>query len=174
MNDFHQKLLINADARTVYQALTTQRGLRGWWTTTCHAGEAVGSTIEVHFGTTRKLLRIATLTPDREVRWECTEAHLDVPGVITNPSEWKGTTITFRLTPVSDSATTLTMTHTGLVPSFQCYDICTAGWRQYLSSLKNFAEKGNGAPYTPSQHEAASRSADVVPHSGHTASAPRS
>ena len=151
MNDFQHQLLIHADAATIYNALTTQHGLRHWWTTTCHAGQAVGSTIEVLFGTTRKLLRIAALSPAREVRWECLEAHLDVPGIITKPAEWEGTTITFTLAPVSENATTLTLTHTGLVPTFQCYEICTAGWQQFLASLKAFAEHGKGTPFMPAQ-----------------------
>lgn len=42
MKHYRSELLLSAPASTVFQALTTPKGLKGWWTTTCEIGTAVG------------------------------------------------------------------------------------------------------------------------------------
>jgi hypothetical protein len=49
--------------------------------------------------------------------------------------------------------TQLTFTHIGLVPEYECYNICTDSWGNYIKgSLKSLIEtgKGNPNPYEPS------------------------
>jgi hypothetical protein len=42
-------------------------------------------------------------------------------------SEWKGTKIVFEISQ-KDNKTQLHFTHVGLVPEYECYDICRQGW----------------------------------------------
>jgi uncharacterized protein YndB with AHSA1/START domain len=141
------KLEIGAPASTVYEALTTQQGLRGWWTADCDAGTGVGAQATFRFDGTFKVMRIERLLPDAEVCWKCVEAHIDAPGLLTRTDEWTGTSIVFRLVPRSPSETLLEFEHIGLVPQVECYEICTRGWQQFLASLKSYAETGKGAPH---------------------------
>lgn len=142
------KLIIEAPASTVYAALTTQSGLRGWWTADCDAGTGVGAQATFRFDETFKVMRIERLLQDAEVCWQCVQAHIDAPGLLTRTDEWIGTSILFLLIPRSSSETLLEFEHIGLAPQVECYEICTRGWQQFLASLKSYAETGKGTPYT--------------------------
>lgn len=145
-NGFRMDLAIAAPASAVYAALTQERGLRGWWTRTCDIGTGVGALCTFRFGTTSKVMRIEALKPDSAVRWRCIEAHLRC-SELTREDEWEGTAISFILEPQSPTSTLLRFTHEGLVPELECHGICTAGWRQFLGSLRQYVETGTGAPY---------------------------
>ena len=77
MNRYRRQLLLSASPATVYQALTTQQGLRGWWTQTCEVSSTVGGRATFRFNRTCKVMQIEGLVPDREVRWHCVQAHID-------------------------------------------------------------------------------------------------
>ena len=91
-------------------------------------------------------MRIESLQPGTEVQWVVVDSHLSVPG-LTRTDEWIGTTIVFRLTPQSASATRLELEHVGLTPEVACYELCSQGWRQFLASLKAYVETGEGMPF---------------------------
>lgn len=144
--NYQSDLVLTAPVASVYEALTTQSGIRGWWTAACDAGTAVGEQITIRFGRTFKVMRIEHLRPEEEVRWRVTDAQLDVPG-LTRTKEWIDTTIVFQLVPQSASVTRLQLEHIGLTPQVECYALCSQGWRQFLGSLKSYVETGKGAPY---------------------------
>jgi uncharacterized protein YndB with AHSA1/START domain len=146
MKNYQCDIILTAPVSTVYTALTTQSGIRGWWTASCDAGTAVGEHITIRFGTTFKLMCIEKLRPEAEVRWRVIDAELDVPG-LTRTKEWIGTTIVFQLEPQSASVTRLQVEHIGLTQQVECYELCSQGWIQFLGSLKSYVETGTGAPY---------------------------
>ena len=146
MNHFHRQLLLSASPAAVYQALTTQRGLRRWWTESCEASTAVGGKSTFRFGPHHKVMRIEALVPDREVRWHCVEAHIELPN-LQRKDEWVGTQIVFKLSSEEGGKTRLDFEHIGLTPAFECFDICRSGWAQYLGSLQSLVETGQGDPF---------------------------
>ncbi len=146
MNHYQQSLVIEATSAAVYLALTTQQGLRGWWTADCDVATAIGETHVFRFGPHYKHLRIEALAPDQELRWLCTAAHIDVER-FTRKDEWVGTQIVFRLCAHGEGKTRLDFEHIGLVPSFECHEVCVDGWHHFLDSLRLFAETGRGTPY---------------------------
>lgn len=147
MNDYKNNMLLSAPVSKVYEALTTQRGITQWWTTSCEVGTTVGELVTIRFGETFKVMRIESLRPQSEVRWSVIDAQLVVPG-LTRTNEWIGTTIVFQLSSPSESATRLDLEHRGLTKQIECYEVCSQGWNQFLASLKNYVETGKGAPYT--------------------------
>lgn len=146
MNHFQHSIIIKASPARVYSALTTTQGLQGWWTEDCEVGTQVGGIVHVRFGDTYKDLRIEQLEPNREVRWLCTLAHINHDS-LTQKNEWEGTQIAFHLAPEDSDTTHLIFEHIGLVPSFECYELCNNGWRYFLGSLQQFAETGQGTPF---------------------------
>ena len=156
MPHYNAELLVQAPARRLYQALTTQQGIASWWTKDCAIGGNVGARSTFHFGETWKVMRIAKLVPDAEVHWTCTDSHIAAPG-LKRPDEWIGTRVVFRLVPRGQihESTLLQFEHLGLTPQIECYPICTSGWHQFLGSLKKYAETGKGMPYVEARARAA-------------------
>jgi uncharacterized protein YndB with AHSA1/START domain len=147
---YHRQLLLSAAPAAVYQALSTQQGLRGWWTEICDVPDKVGGLATFRFGATHKVMRIDRLEPEREVRWHCVEADIEAPG-IEKRDEWLGTDIVFRLSRRGSGETVLDVEHIGLVPSLQCYAICNSGWDYFLASLKAFVGGGKATPFLKSE-----------------------
>lgn len=145
MPSYNSELLVQAPPRRLYQALTTQKGLQGWWTEHCSVGDGVGARSTFYFGETWKIMRTASLKADAEVRWTCTDSRIAAPG-LKRADEWIGTDIVFRLSPRGEH-TLLQFEHIGLTPQIECYALCASGWHQFLGSLKQYAETGKGAPY---------------------------
>lgn len=146
MDHYQQSFIAQAPPAALYAALTTPEGLRGWWTQECEVATAVGGILHFRFGGTHKAMRIERLEPGRAVRWLCTAAHIDLDQ-LTHKDEWVGTQLVFDLTPDGQGQTRLDFEHRGLVPAFECYDLCSNGWRYFLGSLRQFVETGHGTPY---------------------------
>ena len=149
MSHYQKSLVVEADPATVYAALTTQAGLRGWWTEDCNAQTHVGGTIHFRFGPNSKIMRIEkldrpTAQQNGEVHWICTESQIVTSSGCSN--EWIGTELVFRLTP-QGKHTRVDFEHIGLVPELECYAACNEGWRHFLGSLQQFAKTGRGTPY---------------------------
>jgi uncharacterized protein YndB with AHSA1/START domain len=144
MKHFQHSILIEASPATVYAALTTVRGLRGWWSEEC---DIEGDTIHMHFGSTHKDLRIEAQQPEREVRWRCSAVQ-GMPGHACASDEWLDTQPAFHLQD-EGQGTRVRFEHAGLVPSMACYDMCHEGWHHFLESLRQYAVTGRGTPYQP-------------------------
>lgn len=76
--------------------------------------------------------KLVEAVPGKKISWLVTDSRLSF---LSDPTEWKGTVITFDILG-SDDTTTVTFTHEGLVPQIECYDQCSAGWTSYLGQLK--------------------------------------
>ncbi|MEO8925157.1 MAG: SRPBCC domain-containing protein [Caldimonas sp.] len=143
MNHYQQRLVLEAPVATVYAALTTPEGLRGWWTEDCDGDRHVGGTFHVRFGVNHKDMRIEGLQANREVRWLCTAAYM---AQFARKDEWVGTRLIFRLSADAQGRTVLDFEHIGLVPAFECYDLCNDCWQYVLGSLRGLVETGRGTP----------------------------
>ena len=156
MEHFHQNLTIAASPDATYAALASITGLRGWWTEECDGVADCGGTIHFRFGNVYKDMRVERAEPGRELSWLCTRACIDVPS-LSRKDEWVGTRMVFRLSDAGPGRTRLDFTHIGLVPSFECYDMCTKGWQLFLGSLQQYLETGKGMPH-PAQAQCQGRS----------------
>ena len=61
-------------------------------------------------------------------------------------NEWIGTKIVFDISQ-KDGQTAATFTHEGLVPQYECFEICREAWTNYIKySLRNLITTGQGQP----------------------------
>ena len=133
----YHKLQIDAPVETVYGALTTQKGLAGWWTPETIAKPEVGSVSRFAFGPTYfKEIEVTELKPYGSIKWLCLKAH----------EEWVGTTITFELEP-NRKGSSLLFHHDGWTECTPEFAACSFDWALFLRSLKLLCETGKGLPY---------------------------
>ena len=145
MENYQNTITLNANANTVYEALT--KHIPQWWSELFEGtSDNEGATFTVRFGDNiYKTFEVTALEADAKVTWLVADSLIDLPQ-LTNKSEWIGTHITWEIKAQGNS-TLLQLTHVGLTPVIECYEICQAGWSQFLASFKAFAETGNGMPF---------------------------
>lgn len=134
MPDIEHSIEIAAPPDRIWPALTTAKGLAGWWT----LGETVltgepdrleSFTFQSRAVTTR--MQVVALDPPRRVSWAPLESNA--------PGGWVGTTIDFELTP-EGGGVRLDFAHRGFAEDEEGYRKVTAGWAHYLQNLKRFVE----------------------------------
>ena len=134
--------------RTPAEVFAAINDLRSWWMTKVDGdNRAVGAEFSyrvpgVHFCR----MRVTEIVPGQKVVWQVVDNHM---GFIDDQSEWKGTEIRFELSD-RDGGTELRFTHEGLVPSYECFDVCRNAWTFYVGdSLRSLAATGQGTPSDP-------------------------
>lgn len=145
MENYNSQVEIKASAENVYAALTQEIPL--WWTEMFEgAADREQSVFTVRFGiSVYKTMQITELQPNVKVVWDVKDSLIQIPE-LRNQTEWIGTTIVWEIRPVGEDSI-LQLTHVGLQPSVECYEICAAGWQQFTASLKSYLETGKGTPY---------------------------
>lgn len=136
---------VKTTSSKVYHALTHEIPL--WWTELFEGSSSEeGNLFTIRFGDQiHKTMRVKELTANVKVVW-FVEDSLIALSELKNQTEWIGTKIIWEIEENKES-TQIKLTHIGLNPAIECYEICSNGWLQFLGSLKKFLETGEGAPY---------------------------
>lgn len=144
---YSTEIIVSVKPESVYNAIT--KGIDKWWTELSNQALQVGDQLIVQFEkTTSWVMTVSEAYPNRSLVWKVAEANHDLED-ITKKDEWKGTTIKWEIVE-NEIESKITLTHEGLVPALECYEICEAGWGYFLGSLKNYLETGKGYPYKQS------------------------
>ncbi len=148
---------VDRSAQEVFDAIVD---VRGWWSQEVegrtdqvgaefrYRGHDDADTVE-HLAT----IRVAELIPGRRVVWQVLDNYMSF---IEDQTEWVGTEIRFELTE-RDGTTEIRFTHQGLVPRYECFDVCRNAWGFYVGeSLVQLVTTGRGRPISPSPSAGAS------------------
>jgi uncharacterized protein YndB with AHSA1/START domain len=88
MPDILHRIGINASPEKVYDALSQQQGLAGWWTVNTKASPTVGTINQFRFGDSGfNDMKFVELVPGKRVKWHC----------VDGAKEWIGTELIFEL-----------------------------------------------------------------------------
>lgn len=136
MADIRHNVSIKAGARKVYEAITTQEGIEGWWCKNTIAKLELGFVNVFTFGTSRNEMKVTQLVPDQKTEWTC----------IGTTEEWMGTTISFELVAKEEERTILRFSHAGWREATDFFAHCSYDWAIFLKSLKSLCETGIGEP----------------------------
>ncbi|GAA4299720.1 SRPBCC domain-containing protein [Compostibacter hankyongensis] len=152
--DFTTTLLVEATPQQVFDAVNN---VRGWWSENIEGdtarlnGEFVYHYQDVH----RCKAKITESIPGKKVVWHVLDNYFKFT---RDKSEWKDTDVVFEIAG-KGGKTQLTFTHRGLVPAYECYNICHDAWTHYVQdSLKSLILTGKGKA-TPKDDGAGSAAA---------------
>jgi uncharacterized protein YndB with AHSA1/START domain len=137
MPDILHRIAIKASPEKVYQALSDEKGLAGWWTTNTSASAKVGAIDKFRFGDRGfNDMKVVELVPGKRVKWNC----------IDGAQEWIGTELTFDLEQ-ENGRTIVLFAQRGWKEPVEFMHYCSTKWAMYLLSLKLLCETGRGKPY---------------------------
>jgi uncharacterized protein YndB with AHSA1/START domain len=141
MESFVHEFQTPAGAKTIYDAVGTAAGIKGWWAKSGSVTEKVGGTTELRFDKEGRVavmkFSLDELEPNRRVRWTCTEN--------ANPV-WLGTTLTWDIED-GGSQRRVRFAHEGFTRGGPPYDLTITGWKHFMKSLESYVGGGGGQPW---------------------------
>lgn len=140
--DFTTTIKVDQSPQEVFDAITN---VRGWW-----SEEIEGDTIklndefEYHYEDIHRCkVKLIEVIPNQKIVWLVEQNYFKFT---KDKTEWTGTNPTFEISE-KDGKTELRFTHVGLVPEYECFEICVGGWTNYIeNSLFKLITTGKGAP----------------------------
>jgi len=88
-------------------------------------------------------MKLVEVIPQKRVVWLVEDNYFKFT---KDKTEWQGTKIVFDVFR-KDKKTEVRFTHEGLVPEYECFDMCSKAWGSYLNgSLRNLIVTGKGQP----------------------------
>lgn len=135
-------VIIRSGSSVVFKAISTRKGIKGWWTVENQIDPRIGGIAEFIFGDRyHNKMEITEFSKDKKMTWHCLEGD----------PEWVGTDIRFDLEE-KDGDTILRFTHEwGEITDFFAH--CNFQWGKYMLSLKKYCETGTGSPFNPINEE---------------------
>ena len=140
--NFTTTLLVNQTPEAAFNAINNPRG---WWSEAIEGDtdqlgdEFVYQYKDIHYSK----LKIVEWVPNKKVVWLVLDNFFKFT---VDKSEWKGTKIIFDISQ-SGNQTLIRFTHEGLVPQYECYEVCQDAWTRYIAdSLRSLIATGTGQP----------------------------
>ncbi|WP_183578426.1 SRPBCC domain-containing protein [Mucilaginibacter sp. X5P1] len=141
-SDFTTTLVVGQSPKEAYDAINN---VRGWWSENIEGGtdklndEYLYHYKDIHYCK----IKLIELIPNQKVVWLVLDNYFKFT---EDKSEWKGTKIIFDISQ-KDGKTAIKFTHEGLVPQYECYEICREAWTNYIQeSLRDLIITGKGQP----------------------------
>ena len=156
--DFTTTLLVDQSQKEVFNAVINPRG---WWSEEIEGStDKLNDEFSYHFEDIHRCqLKLIEVIADKKVVWLVMNNYFK-PGIFdqafqhlrsdegftNDKSEWTGTKISFEIAE-KDNKTQIRFTHLGLVPEYECFDVCSNGWTHYIrQSLLSLITTGKGQP----------------------------
>ena len=140
--DFTATLLVDQTPKQVFDAINN---VRGWWSEEIEGGtNKLNDEFKYHYEDVHRCkMKTIELVPNEKVVWHVLDNYFKFT---KDKNEWKDTKIIFEISQ-QDNKTQLRFTHLGLVPQYECYEICSDAWTNYIqNSLRNLITTGKGQP----------------------------
>jgi len=141
-SDYTATIVVDQSPKEAFDAIIN---VRGWWSENIEGdtdklnAEFTYQYQDVH----RCRMKLIELIPNKKAVWLVTDNYFNFT---KDKSEWKGTKLSFDISK-KDGKTRIHFAHIGLVPEYECYDICSNAWSQYITqSLWSLITKGKGRP----------------------------
>jgi len=134
--------LVDQTPAEVFNAITN---VKGWWSEEVDGGtENLNDVFLYHYQDVHLCkIKLIEVVPNEKIVWYVLDNHFNFT---EDEKEWTDTQIVFEISRKGNQ-TQLRFTHVGLVPSYECYDICRQGWGNYIdSSLYHLITTGKGEP----------------------------
>jgi hypothetical protein len=137
--DFHKSITTDVSAEKAFDKITS---VNQWWTANFKgSAKKLNDTFTLQFGENKFTFKVVEAVPNKKLVWLSTDCYMPW---LNNKTEWKNTKITFDISE-ENNQTRIDLTHVGLVPGVECYNVCEVGWNQYFGeSIPALLATGKG------------------------------
>lgn len=140
--DYTATILVDATPKQAFDAI---KDFRAWW-----SEEIEGNTDQLneeffyHYKDIHLCkMKLIEMDTDKKLVYQVLENEFNFT---KDKTEWINTKLIFEITN-QEGTTKVKFTHQGLVPDYECYDVCNDAWTGYITnSLYNLITNGKGTP----------------------------
>ncbi|MFQ6023123.1 MAG: SRPBCC domain-containing protein [Acidiferrobacterales bacterium] len=139
MIDMLHEVHVTASPDEVFRAISTEEGLKSWWTADTDADPREGSVATFGFynRSTVFKMHIDKLEPGKRVDWTCQDG----------PDEWKQTHVRFELAPNAEGGTVVRFRHADWRKTDGDFARCNTTWGALMVRLKGYVEGVAPGPF---------------------------
>jgi uncharacterized protein YndB with AHSA1/START domain len=140
--NFSTSFSVDQSPAEVFAAINN---VRAWWSEEVEGKtESLGDVWHYHYQDVHRCtMKISEFVPNQKIVWHVLDNHFNF---IEDQNEWVGTDVSFEITE-KDGKTEVRFAHLGLVPEYECFEVCSNAWGIYINgSLRNLITKGKGQP----------------------------
>jgi hypothetical protein len=140
--DFTTAIVVDHAPKQAFDAINN---VRGWWSEEVEGDtDKLNAIFHYHFEDIhRAIIKITEFVPNKKIVWHVVGNYFKFT---EDKTEWTGTKIVFEISE-KNNKTEVRMTHVGLVPEYECFEVCQDSWTSYIQgSLHNLITKGKGNP----------------------------
>ncbi|MGC4103820.1 SRPBCC family protein [Ferruginibacter sp.] len=140
--DYTTTILVSQTPQQVFDAITN---VRGWWSEEIEGSTSKqGDEFDYHYEDVHRCkIRLTAVVPGKKIEWLVLDNYFKFT---KDSHEWKGNHMVFDIEE-KDGKTQLRFTQLGLVPQYECFEICRDAWTTYIQkSLYNLITTGKGNP----------------------------
>ena len=138
--NFTTTILVEQTPAEVFNAVNNPRA---WWSEEIEGNpDKLNDKWTYHFGDNhRSQMKTIEMIPDQKVVWLVEDNYFKFT---RDPNEWKGNEIVFEIFR-QDNKTQMVFTQIGLVPTYECYNVCRDAWTGFIQkSLHSLITTGIG------------------------------
>ena len=131
--------------QTPEEVFNAINNVRGWWSEEIEGRTSeLGDEFTYHYKDVHRCrIKITELIPGKKVVWRVLDNYFKFTA---DKSEWRDTEISFEIAKKGDN-TEVHFAHLGLVPEYECFDVCSNAWGSYINgSLRSLIATGRGKP----------------------------
>ena len=142
MSDFTATFVVDQTPEEAFEAITNPRG---WWAENIKGNtDVLGEEFTYSYGDTHRCqLKLTEAVVGKKVVYHIVDNYFNF---VDDKTEWIGTDLIFDIAD-KDGKTEVNFKHQGLVPEYECYDVCSNAWGTYInSSLPRLIKTGKGRP----------------------------
>jgi len=140
--DFATSIQVDQTPGETFDAINN---VRGWWSEEIKGDtDRLNAEFTYHYKDVHiSKMKIIEFIPGERVVWLVLDNYFNFT---KDKSEWKGNKIIFEIAE-KDNKTQLQFTQEGLVPGYECYEVCHDAWSNYIkNSLRSLVTTGKGQP----------------------------
>jgi hypothetical protein len=140
--DYTTSFTVDNNPAAVFNAITN---FRSWWSEQIEGStDKLNETFFYHYKDVHLCkIKLIEIIPDKKLVYQVVDNQFNFT---KDKSEWIKTKLIFDIS-TEDGKTKVQFTHEGLVPEYECYNVCQDAWTSYIQgSLQSLIATGKGKP----------------------------
>lgn len=140
--NFTTTILVDQNPDAAFNAI---KNLRAWWSEEIEGNtDKLNEEFLYHYQDVHLCkIKLIEIIPDKKLIYQVLDNQFNF---VKDKSEWINTKLIFEIAKQGDK-TRVQFTHEGLVPEYECYNVCNDAWTSYIQgSLQSLIITGKGKP----------------------------